>query len=74
MEDKHKIQGSRAQLKKSMEEEYGKLSTSEPANENVKSNDRVNANELAAILKAVYNKNKKKAKIAIRNLRNNKAA
>jgi len=74
MDDKHKIQGSRAQLKKSMEEEYGKIIDKKPANENVNKAEKVNANELAAILKAVYNKNKKKARLVIRSWKNKKAA
>ena len=74
MNDKYIIQGSRAQLKAKMEKDYGKMARKEAVNQNVKRNDRVNANDLAAILRAVYLKNKKKAGRAIRSWRGKKAA
>ncbi len=74
MNDKYIIQGSRAQLKAKMEKEYGKMASKEAVNQNIKNDDMTNANDLASILRAVYLKNKKKAKHTIRSWRGKKAA
>ncbi|MDA0782634.1 MAG: hypothetical protein PQ612_08910 [Rickettsiales bacterium] len=69
MNDKYIIQGSRAQLKANMEKEYGKMASKQAVNQNIKNDDRVNAIDLAAILRAVYLKNKKKFGRAIKSRR-----
>ena len=74
MNDEYVIQGSRAQLKNSMEKEYGKIANKEAANQNEKSVPMVNANDLAAILRTVYQKNKKKAQKTIKNWKIKKVA
>jgi hypothetical protein len=61
MDDKHIIKGSRAQLTKSMKEDYGRVGSVKAANQNHTTVDRANAKNLAALIRSFYRKNKKKS-------------